>query len=100
MIARQVDIVTGCYWHPYRPWLRWPIRVLGVVGIVAVLAKLAAHHRWSEVPGLFGPVWLFLSSLETPEPKAKTQTTIIGATVVWLAALFTALVIGLSITVR
>jgi hypothetical protein len=100
MNAQEADIVMGCYWYPYRPWLRWPIRLLGAVGIVAVLTKIAVHHRWSEVTGLFGPVWLFLVSFDTPEPKPKTRTYLIGAALAWLAVVFTVLVIGLWILVR
>ena len=100
MKAQRVDITAGCHWHPYRPWLRWPIRLLGAVGIVAVLAKMAVHHHWSEVPGLFGPVWLFLISFDTPEPKAMTGTYFIGAALAWLAVLFTLLVIGMWVFVR
>ncbi|MBP8261148.1 MAG: hypothetical protein KA118_15955 [Verrucomicrobia bacterium] len=94
------DIAAGCCWHPYRPWLRWPIRLLGAVGIVAVLARLAAHHCWAEVAGLFGPVWLFLVSFDMPELKAKTGTYFIGAALAWLAVVFTLLVIGFWILDR
>ena len=100
MNARQAEIVAGCYWYPYRPSLRWPIRLLGAVGIVAILAQMATHHRWSEVMGLFGPLWLFLVSFDTPEPKPKTRTYFIGATLAWLAVVFTVLVIGLWIIGR
>ena len=94
------DIVAGCFWYPYRPWLRWPIRLLGAVGIVAVLTKLAIYHRWAEVTGLFAPAWLFLVSFDNPEPKPKTPTYFIGAVLAWLAVAFTLLVIALWILAR
>ena len=95
MNTQQDDIVAGCFWYPYRPGLRWPIRLLGAVGIVAVLTKLAIYHRWSEVTGLFAPVLLFLVSFDKPEPKLKTPTYFVGAALAWLAVASTLLVIGL-----
>lgn len=71
--------------------------MLGAVGIVAVLTQMAVHHRWSEVTGVFGPVWLLLVSLDTPELKPKTRTYFIGPSLAWLAVVFTLLVIGLWI---
>jgi hypothetical protein len=97
MKTQQNEIVAGCFWYPYRPWQRWPIRLLGAVGIVAVLTKLAIYHRWSEATGLFAPLWLFLVSFDHPEPKLKTPTYFVGATLAWLAVAFTFLVIGLWI---
>ncbi len=94
---RQDDIVAGCFWYPYRPWLRWPLRVLGAAGIAAVVAKLVTHHRWSDVPGLFGPLWLFLVIFDEPEPRLKTRTYLVAAGLAWLAVVFTLLVIGLWI---
>jgi len=100
MKEQPADIVAGCYWYPYQPWQRWPIRLLGAVGIVAVLTKVAVHHRWSDVTELFGPVWLFLVSFDTPEPRPKTRTYLIGASLAWLAVVFTLLVVGLWILAR
>ena len=100
MSMRQDDIVAGCFWYPYRPWLRWPIRVLGAVGIAAVVMKLATHHRWSDVTGLLGPLCLFLVSFDDPELRPKTRTYLVSAGLAWLAVVFTLLVIGLWILAR
>ena len=100
MNAEHDDIVAGCFWYPYRPWLRWPMRLLGAVGIVAVLTKMVVQHRWTEFTGLFGPVWLFLVSFDTPEPKPKTRTYFVGAALAWLAVAFTLLVIALCFFAR
>ena len=100
MSRQQNDLVVGCFWYPYRPWLRWPIRLLGAVGIVAVVTQLAIHHRWPEIPGLFAPLSLFLISFEKPEPRLKTATYVVGAALAWLAVAFTVVAIGLWIVAR
>lgn len=100
MSLRQYDTLAGCFWYPYHPRLRWPIRLLGAVGILAVVMKLVIHQRWSEVSGLFGPLSLFLVSFDTPEPRLKTATYLVGAALASLAVAFTVLVIGLWILAR
>ena len=97
MSVRQDDIVAGCFWYPYRPWLRWPIRVLGAVGIAAVVTKLVTHHQLSDVTGLLGPLWLFLVTFDEPEPRPKARGYLVAAGLAWLAGVFTLLVIGLWI---
>lgn len=100
MNASDHTIESGCFWYPFRPWLRWPIRLLGAVGIVVVLTKLLIYHRWSEATGLFAPIWLFLASFVNPEPKLKTPTYFVGAVLAWLAVGFTLLLVGLWIFTR
>lgn len=74
--------------------------MLGALGIIAVLTKLALYHRWSEVTTLLGPLWLFAVSFDTPERKPKTLKYLIGASLAWLAAVFTLLVIVLCVFSR
>jgi hypothetical protein len=96
----QTEIVAGCYWYPYRPWLRWPLRLLGALGIIMVVTKVALYHRWTDVTALLGPLWLLVVSFDTPERKPKTPRYVIGASLAWLAVVFTLLVIVLSVFAR
>jgi hypothetical protein len=63
----------GSYWYPFRPSLRWPVRIVGLAGVLASLGQLAfgSHWHWQ---GLLMPLWFLLISFETPHRRHKTAT--------------------------
>ena len=90
-------MVDSWYWYPYRPWLRWPIRLLGVVGIVAVVAKFVMYHRWIDLAGFLGPLWFLATSYDSLELQPKTVRYFIVATLAWLTVVFMFAVTGLLV---
>ena len=96
----RIELANWCFWYPFRPWLRWPIRLLGAIGIIAVVAKLAIHNGWAELPGVFAPLSLFLISFVSPEPRPKARMYLVASALVRLAVAFTLMVIGLWILTR
>jgi hypothetical protein len=63
----------GSYWYPFRPSLRWPVRILGLAGVLASLGhwSLGSHWHWQ---GLLMPLWFLIISFETPYRRRKTAS--------------------------
>ena len=72
MSAAKRNLESGCYWYPFRPWLRWPLLLLAIAGTVFVVVKLVAHPHWSDLVEFIGPAWLLLATLDAPQPRPKT----------------------------
>jgi hypothetical protein len=97
MNAGDHTIESACFWYPFRPWLRWPIRLFAIVAMLLAVTKLVIHRQWSDAAGLVWPSWLLVVALETPQPKPKTTGYYVGATLAWVAVLLTLLFLGLWI---
>jgi hypothetical protein len=82
------------FWYPFRPSLRWPIRLLGIIGAIMVVVKLVMSWHWDDCFRFVGPLWLLTVSFDTPELKPKTAAYFVGALLAWLAIAFTLFLIG------
>lgn len=71
----------GCFWYPFRPSLRWPIRTLAVVLLLAVAAEGIFAHRWRWA-GFVLPIWLLTASFDTPYRRRKTASCYFGIAII------------------
>jgi len=82
------------FWYPFRPWLCWPIRLLGFAAAIMVVVKLVMFRHWDDCFRFVGPLWLLAVSFDTPELKPKTAAYFVGAAFAWVAIAFTLFLIG------
>jgi hypothetical protein len=81
----------GCFWYPFRPSFRWPMRLLAIFMILGALqiGLTVNQWRWSYFAI---PSALLIWSFQTPYRRRKTASYYLGITLLY-AAIATAAVL-------
>jgi hypothetical protein len=84
-----MNIQRSVFWYPFRPWLRWPVRLLAIAGIISAAVKLVAVRDWCDCFRFIFPIGLLAMSFDKPELKPKTPAYFVGAVLAWIAVALT-----------